>query len=131
MNIKNFQCCGTNEFLISRSEAKNTIRAFREELNSGLIDYSMIFGFCISCGDPFDFNWACNQKGFDFAHKFYEMQLKRTNSSKYSHKLRKAGGFSKKFMQDIYKNQYFDQKSIIRMNEKQIQAIISINNSDQ
>jgi len=131
MNIKDFQCCGTNKFLISRSEAKNTIKGFRQDLKSGLIDYSMIFGFCISCGDPFDFNWAIYQKGFDYALKFYQMQFKRTNGSTFSHKLRKSGGFSKKFMQEIYKNQYFDQKSIIRINERQIKAIISMNNSEQ
>lgn len=128
MNIKEFQCCGTNEFLISRSEAWSLVRGFRQDLKEGLVRWVDVFGFCTSCGGIFDFHVASRQKGYDFASKFYWSQMKRSHGQSFAHEKKKAGGFSKRQMKMFEKSEHIDIAQMNRFYDIQIQALAKIGN---
>ena len=123
MNIKVFNCCGSNEWLLSRSEARTVVRGFRQDLEEGLIDWTMIFGFCISCGGVFTFFDACRQKGDDFAIAFYNQQMNRSNAQSFAHKIRKHGGPSKKLLTTLERDERVDVNTMIRFHEKRSVAV--------
>jgi len=126
LNIKDFQCCGSNEWLISRSEARSLVRGFRQDLKEGLVLWEDVFGFCISCGGVFDFHVASRQKGYDVASKFYWTQIKRSHGQAFAHKKKKAGGFSKRQMKMFEKSQFVDSAQMTRFYDIQIKALDKI-----
>lgn len=130
MRIKDFNCCGTNEFLISRSQAKQMVKGFRNDLANGLVDYKETFGFCISCGSEFTFLDAVNEKGFEIAMTFYENQMKISTVQTFSHKIRKNGGPSKNLLKILENNQAVDSRMMKRFYDKRIEAISKINGGD-
>ena len=123
MNIKDFNCCGSNEWLLSRSEARTVVRGFRQDLKEGLLDWSMVFGFCISCGSAFDFHHAAHVKGFDFAMAFYNQQMKRSSSQSFAHQMKKHGGPSKKLLRMLERDERVDVKTMIRFHDKRREAV--------
>jgi len=123
MRIKDFNCCGSNEWLISRSEARSLVRGFRQDLKEGLIDWDMVFGFCISCGSEFDLTDAAHQKGMDFAMEFYNQQMKRSSSQSFAHKMRKHGAPSLKLLKILERDERVDVNTMIRFHDKRSQAV--------
>ena len=123
MNIKDFQCCGTNEFLISRSEARNHVRGFRQDLKEDRFTWEDVFGFCTNCGTEFLIGKASHQKGWEVASKFYWAQMKRSHGQAFAHKKKKAGGFSKRQMKMFEKSEYVDTAQMNRFYDIQIEAL--------
>ena len=130
MNIKDFNCCGSNEWLISRSEARKLVRGFRQDLKDGVVDWSTTFGFCIGCGDEFTFSNACYQKGEDYAIAFYNQQLNRTNSQKWASQLKRFGGISKSELERFRRSKHFNSKTMTHLQTKTIEAIAKMKEVD-
>ena len=129
MNIKDFNCCGSNEWLITRSEARNLVRGFRQDLKDGVVDWSTTFGFCISCGDEFTFSNACIEKGEEYAIAFYNEQLNRTNGQKFAHKLKQYGGLSSRYLVNAVN--YTDSKGMERLYNTNIAALAKMKKGDE
>lgn len=125
MNIKDFECCGSNEWLISRSEARATVRGFRQDLKEGRFTWDDVFGFCINCGSEFTYFCAIDQKGWEVANEFHKQQFKRSSGQSFSHKVKKAGGFSKRQMK--YLEKYSEPGQMAHFWDRQIEALDKIN----
>ena len=126
MNIKDFQCCGSNEWLISRSEARSLVRGFRQDLKEGRFTWEDVFGFCINCGSEFLMGNAIHQKGWEVASKFYWGQMKRSHGQAFAHTKKKAGGFSRRQMKMFEKSEFVDAAQMARYYDIQIQALNKI-----
>jgi len=127
MNIKEFNCCGSNEWLISRSEARKLVRGFRQDLNDGVVDWSTTFGFCISCGSEYTFEDACYYKGEEYAIAFYNQQLSKSNAQKWAHQLKRFGGISKLEIERFRRSEHFNSKTMVHLQTKTIEAIARMN----
>jgi len=123
LNIKDFQCCGSNEWLISRSEARSLVRGFRQDLKEGRFTWEDVFGFCTNCGSEFLIGNASREKGWEVASKFYWAQMKRSHGQSFAHKKKKAGGFSKRQMKMFQKSEYVDSAQMTRFYDIQIEAL--------
>tara|TARA_R110000751_G_C13778160_1_gene480777 strand:+ start:707 stop:1099 length:393 start_codon:yes stop_codon:yes gene_type:complete len=128
MNIKDFNCCGSNEWLISRSEARQLVRGFRQDLREGVVDWTTTFGFCISCGSEYTYFDACHEKGEEYAIAFYNQQLNRTNGLKFAHKIKQFGGFSSRYLLNAV--HYTDSKGMERLYNKNIEALTKMKKVD-
>jgi len=123
VRIKDFNCCGSNEWLISRSEARQLVRGFRQDLKEGLVDWSTTFGFCIGCGGVFSFFDACSQKDEDYCIAFYNQQMKRSSSQSFAHKIRKNGGPSQKLLKTLERDKRGDSRMMSRVYDKRREAV--------
>lgn len=126
MSIKDFNCCGTNKHLVSRSEAKKVVRGFRQDLKEGLVDWQLTFGFCYSCGSEFTYFDAVSQKDLSYCIDFYNKQIKASTRRSLAHKIRRNGGLSISELKRLEKNQHSDSKMMKRFWDRRIEAISKI-----
>lgn len=126
MTVKAFTCCGSNEWLLSRSDAWRMVHGFRddyrEDRRNQTLDWFNVIGFCTNCGNELTDHKASKEKGWKFVLEYQMKRMRRSIRMRRVHKIKRHGGFSKRQLKSFKKSPHVDEKMMAGFYERQMEA---------